>query len=112
MKAFLFFSFPFETIVDFTLVSPDVFDAKVREIEVAGLNFGFLAKFALESIKKRLDHSLKGICKFKYIGEEKDSSTALRVMVDPKNLIPAFPDLHLVGVDVRANEFLMKIGRP
>jgi hypothetical protein len=112
VKALLFFHFPFETIVDFSLVSPDVFDAKLREIKVAGIDFDFLAKFALESIKKRLNHSLKGICKFKYVGDEKDHTRALRVMTDPRALVPAFPDLHLVGVDVRDGEFLLKIGRP
>ena len=54
---------------------------------------------------------LSGVCTFKYVGEEKDHSRAMEVTVDPKALLPAFPDLHLVGVDVREREFLMKIGQ-
>jgi hypothetical protein len=54
---------------------------------------------------------MKGICKFKYIGEESDESRALQVSVDPKALVPAFPELHLVDVDVRDHEFLLKIGK-
>ena len=111
-RIFLFFTFPFETVIDFVFTGTDVFEAKVREIKVGGNNLKFLTKFALESLKRRLNHSLKGICKFKYIGEESDSSYALRVTVDPKALIPAFPDLHLVDVDVREHEFLLKVGRP
>jgi hypothetical protein len=45
------------------------------------------------------------------VGEEKDHSRALQVSVDPKALVPAFPDLHLVDVDIREGEFLLKIGR-
>jgi len=108
----LLFSLPFDTVVDFSSTAPDVFEARVREIEVAGLDFEFLSKFVLESVKRRLDQSLKGMCAFKYIGEEKDHSRALQVTVNPKELLPAFPDLHLVDVDVREREFLLKIGRP
>jgi hypothetical protein len=36
----------------------------------------------------------------------------LKVTVDPKALMPAFPNLHLVDVDVRDRNFLLKIGRP
>jgi hypothetical protein len=37
---------------------------------------------------------------------------ALKVTVDTKKLIPAFPDLHLLGVDIREREFLLKVGKP
>lgn len=108
--AFLF-SVPFDTIVDFVSTAPDTFEARVREVQVAGMDFAFLTKFVLESTKKRLDQSMQGICTFDYVGEEKDHSRALRVTVDPKRLVPAFPNLHLVAVDVRDREFLLKIGR-
>jgi hypothetical protein len=108
----LFFSIPFDTIVDFVTTTTDVFEVRVREIKVAGIDFNFVTKFVLESMKKRLDKSLKGICTFEYVGEEKDHSRALRVKVEPSKLVPALPDMHLVGVDVRDREFLMKIGQP
>ena len=107
---FLFFNVSFETIVDISWVGDDVFDVKVRKLEAGGVNLGFMEKFVLESMKKRLNHTLKGMCKFKYVGEESDHTQALRVTVDPKTLVPAFPDLHLVDVDVRDREFLLKIG--
>jgi hypothetical protein len=107
----LFFNIGFDTLVDFVSTGPDVFEVRVRKLDVAGIDLGFLRKFVLESMKKRLNARMKGICKFKYIGEETDDSRALQVSVDPKTLVPAFPDLHLVDVDVRDREFLMKIGK-
>lgn len=109
---FIFFTIPFETVVDFVTTGTDTFEILVREMKVAGLDFKFLTKFVLESMASRLDHALKGICTFKYVGEEKDYSRAIQVTVEPKVLVPAFPDLHLVDVDVREQEFLLKIGRP
>jgi hypothetical protein len=107
----LFISVGFDTLVDFVSTGPDVFEVRVRKLDVAGIDLGFLRKFVLESMKKRLDARMKGICKFKYIGEESDESRALQVSVDPKALVPAFPELHLVDVDVRDHEFLLKIGK-
>jgi hypothetical protein len=106
-----FFSVPFETTDDLQTTGPDVFEIRVRELEVAGLNFSFLTQFVFDQMKSRLDNTLKGLCVFDYVGEEKDHSRAMRVTVNPKGLVPAFPDLHLVAVDVRDREFLLKIGR-
>jgi hypothetical protein len=69
-----------------------------------------LTKFALEAIQSRLSHALGSTCSFDYVGEEKDHSRAVQVTLNPKNLVPAFPHLHLVEVDVRDREFLMKLG--
>jgi hypothetical protein len=107
----LFFNVGFDTLVDFVTTGVDVFEIRVRKLDVAGIDLGFLRKFVLEAMKKRLDNTLKKICTFKYIGEEKDDSRALQVTIDPKALVPAFPDLHLVDVDVRDHEFLLKIGK-
>jgi hypothetical protein len=109
--AFLF-NIPFDTTVDFVTTGLDTFEIRVRDLDVAGIDLEFLSKFVLESMKKRLESTLKGICTFKYMGTEKDHSRSLQVTVDPKALVPAFPDLHLVAVDVRDHEFLLKIGRP
>ena len=109
-KKFIF-SVSFETIVDFVTTGPDVFEVRVRELEVAGLNMGFLRGFVLEMVKKRLETTLKDICSFKYLGEESDKSRSLQVTVNPKNLVAAFPDFHLVDVDIREREFLLKIGK-
>jgi hypothetical protein len=106
----LFLTIPFDTIVDFVTTGIDVFEVRVRELDVAGIDFEFMTKYVLEIMKKRLDTTLRGSCSFKYVGEEKDHSRALEVTVNPKALVPAFPDLHLVNVDVRDQEFLLKIG--
>jgi hypothetical protein len=106
----LLFNVPFDTLVDFASTGPDVFEAHVRDIQVAGMDMKFLRKFVLESIQKRLETSLKGMCSFKTIGDEKDDSLALEVTVDTKALAPSFPNLHLVAVDVREKEFIMKLG--
>lgn len=106
----LLVSIPFDTVVDFVSTGPDVFEARVRDIEVAGIDVEFLSGFILEAVKRRLHQSLKGLCHFKYIGEEEDDARALQVTVDPKAIVPAFPDLHLINVDVRKREFLLKIG--
>jgi hypothetical protein len=108
----LLFSIPFDTIVDFVSVGTDVFEARVRDLEVAGLDLEFLTGFVLDSMRTRLDTALKGLCTFENIGETKDHARALRVTVASKSLVPAFPDLHLVSVDVRDREFLLKVGRP
>lgn len=105
-----FITIPFDTTVDFVSTGPDVFEVKVRELDVGGIDFEFMAQFVLEAIKVRLDKALSKICTFTYVGKEKDHSRALRVTVEPKTLVPAFPDLHLVGIDVRDREFLLKIG--
>jgi hypothetical protein len=108
----LFFSVPFDTVVDFVTTGLDVFEVRVRKLDFAGIDLEFMTKFVLEAMKKRLDQTLKGICTFKYIGVETDHSRALQVTVNPRTLVPAFPDLHLVAVDVREQEFLLKVGKP
>jgi hypothetical protein len=110
-KTLLILSLHFETIIDLVSTAPDLFEVRVRDLKVAGLDFEFLSKYVLEVMKKRLDLALKGICTFKYLGEENDHARALQVTVDPKALIPAFPGLHLIDVDVKEGEFLLKIGK-
>jgi hypothetical protein len=105
-----FLTLPFETTVDLVTTGTDVFEARVRELQVAGLDLEFLTGFVLEGIKNRLGKTLGKICTFKNLGEEKDRARALEVRVDTKALVPAFPDFHLVEVDVREREFLLKIG--
>ena len=107
-----FWNVPFDTIIDFVSTGVDVFEVKVRAVEVAGMDMEFMAKYALQAVEKRMDAMMKGRAKFEYIGTEEDKSRALRVTVDPAKLVPAFPDLHLVDVDVREREFIMKIGQP
>lgn len=108
-----FLSIPFDTIVDFDTAEDekDAFDISVRDIEVAGIDLEFMTGFILEALKYRLDRSLHGICTFEYIGEQKDDSRALRVHIVPEKLIPALPGLHLMDVEVRDREFLLKVGK-
>ena len=106
-----FFNVPFDTIVDLDISDTDAFDVSVRDIKIAGLDLEFLTGFVLESMQRRLDQTLKGICTFQYIGEKKDHSRVLRVTVNPKRLMPALASFHLVDVEVRDREFLMKVGK-
>ena len=107
-----FFNIPFDTIVDFdTAEADDAFDVSVRKIRVMGMNLDFLSGFILDSIRSRLDQSLRGICTFKDLGENKEGAHVLQVHVDPAQLIPALPNLHLLDIEVRDSEFLLKVGR-
>ena len=105
-----FLSVPFDAVVDLVTTEPDVFEVRVRKLNAEGIDVRFMTKYALDAIKDRLDKTLAGICTFAYKGEDKDENRILQVTVEPKNLIPAFPDLHLVGVDVANREFLLQIG--
>ncbi len=107
-----FLSIPFDTLIDFDTTGTDVFEVSIREIEIAGLDLDFLTDYVLETVKNRLDQTLKGICKFEYVGDKKDHSRSLEVTVDPQKLVPALPGLHIVDIDVRNREFLFKVGKP
>lgn len=107
-----FVDIPFETIIDFVWTGPDQFELRVRDLELAGIDFESLTGIVLEIMKGRLNSSLKGKCQFKYMGEKKDRSRALQVTVDMPELLPAFPDLRLMGVVTREKELLLKAGRP
>jgi hypothetical protein len=102
---------PFQTTVDFVWISPDVFELRVERMKVAGVDVKSVSGIILESLKKRLDKSLKGSCAFEYVGKESDGSRALRVTVNMPGLLPAFPDLRLTGIVTRENELLLKAGR-
>lgn len=106
----LFMDIPFEGLVDFTYTGPDVFEIRLRQLEILNMDLKFLTPLALAAVKDRLKETLKGICKFKYIGK-KEESRVLQVKINPEKLIPALPDFHLVGVDVRERNFMLKIGR-
>lgn len=105
-----FINFPFDTTVDFVTTKPDVFEIRLRELNVKGFDLKFLTKFALDAVKDRLDAALAGICSFEYLGEGEDESQVLQVTVEPKKLVPAYPNLHLVAVDVGNRQFMLKIG--
>jgi len=101
---------PFDTTIDVGATGLDTFEVRVRSLGIAGIDFDYLKKVALGSIRKRLDERFPGVCTFE---EAKDGpERILKVGVDPKKLMPAFPNLHLVEVDVRDRFFLMKIGKP
>ncbi|MFI5348386.1 MAG: hypothetical protein ACHQ2Z_02485 [Elusimicrobiota bacterium] len=102
---------PFDAIIGFVWISPDVFEIRVSELEIAGIDLKVLTKIALETVRKRLDAAMKGICTFEYVGEEKDRSRAMRVTVNVPALLPAFPDLRLTGIVSRDKELLLKAGR-
>jgi len=108
-----FFSIPFDTVVDFNESEnvDDAFDISVRDVEVAGLDLQFMTGFILESLKSRFDQSLRSVCTFEYVGLQKDHARSLRVHLNPAQLIPALPGMHLVDIEVRDREFLLKVGR-
>ncbi len=105
-----FINIPFDTTVDFETTAPDVFEIRLRKLSVEGIDLKFLTKFALDAVKDRLDAALVGICTFEYLGEDKYENHVLKVMVEPKKLVPAYPNLHLVAVDVGNRQFMLKIG--
>lgn len=105
-----FMDIPFDGLVDFTYTGPDVFEVSIRQLEVMNMDLKFLTPLALTAVKGRLKSALKGICKYKYLGN-KDQGRVLQVKINPKKLVPALPDFHLVGVDVRDRNFMLKIGR-
>ncbi len=107
----LLFNVPFDALLEFIQTKPDIFEVRMRDMDVAGIDVEFLQKYVLETTKKRLDKSFKGICDFTYVQNDGSKKQALQVSVDPKKLVPAFDYLHLIDVDVRDSEFLMKIGR-
>ncbi|WPU66579.1 hypothetical protein [Peredibacter starrii] len=106
----LFWDVPFEGLVDFISTGPDVFEVRLRQLEVMNLDLKFLTPVVLTAVKSRLKKGLSGIATYKYLGN-KDHSRVLQVTIEPKKLIPAFPDFHLVGVDVRDRNFMLKLGR-
>jgi hypothetical protein len=108
----LLINIPFETVIGFVWKAPDLFELRVRELEIAGIDMQVLTKTVLESVKKRLDSSLRGLCAFEYVGEKKDRSRAMRVTVNMPGMLPAFPDLRLTGISTRDKELLLKAGRP
>lgn len=109
MKKFLM-TIPFEGLIDLDYAEPDVFEMSLRQISVFKVDLKFLTPLVLKAMKNRLKKALAGIATYKYVGS-KDSSKVLRVRIEPKKLIPAFPDFHLTGVDVRDRSFMLKIGR-
>jgi hypothetical protein len=101
---------PFSTVIDFDWVAPDVFEMRVRSVDIAHIDFKILTGLVLEAAKKRLDAALKGKCTFTYIGEEADHSRAIRVTLDMPSLLPAFPKMRLTGVRVKNKELILKAG--
>ena len=102
---------PFNAIVDFVWTADNNFEIRVREVKVAHINLTSLTKIVLESAKNRLDKTLKGICTFQYVGEEKDHSRAVSVTVNMPALLPAFPKLTLTGIRIKEKELILKAGQ-
>lgn len=105
-----FMDIPFEGLIDFVSTEPDTFEVRIRQLEVMKMDLKFLTPLVLTAVKGRLVSGMKGMAKYKYLGN-KDSSRVLRVKINPTKLIPALPDFHLVGVDVRDRNFMLKLGR-
>lgn len=106
----LFWDIPFEGLVDFVSTGPDIFEVRLRQMIVMKMDIKFLTPLVLRAVKSRLKKGLEGIAKYKYLGD-KDNSRALQVEINPQKLIPAFPDFHLIDVEVRDRSFMLKIGR-
>jgi len=102
---------PFDALVDFVWTANNVFEIRVREVRVAHINLAILTGLVLEAAKNRLDRTMKGICNFQYVGEEKDRSRAIRVAVNMPGLLPAFPKMTLTGIKIREKELLLKAGQ-
>jgi hypothetical protein len=105
-----FVDFPFEGLIDFIYTGPNVFEVRLRKLEALSMDFKFLTPLALAAVKSRFKKALKGVGTYQYLGK-KDHSRVLQITIESKKLIPAFPEFHLVGVDVRDRNFMLKIGR-
>lgn len=101
---------PFDALVDFVTTQPDVFEVRIRELKVFKFDLKFLTPFALKILRARLMKALEGIGTFKYVGK-KEKARTLRVRIQSEKLIPAFPGLHLVDVNVRDGNFMLRIGK-
>ena len=105
-----FMTIPFDALVDFESTEPDVFEVRIRNLKVFMVDLKFLTPLALKAVQARLKKALGEICTFKYLGK-KDKSRTLQVRMEPKKMIPAFPGLHLVDVNVRDGNFMLRIGK-
>ena len=105
-----FFTIPFDSIVDFVSTEPDIFEIRIRRLTALGMNLKFLTRFALNAVQSRLDAMLNGVCTFEYLGT-KEETKALRAVVQTEKLIPAFPNLHLMDIDISNGAFLLRLGR-
>lgn len=105
-----FMEIPFTGTVDFLSTGPDVFEVRLRELKVLKMDFKFLTPYVLRAMKRRLAKALNGIGTYSYLGD-KEHSQVLQVKIEPKKLIPAYPDFHLMDVDVRDKNFMLRIGR-
>lgn len=101
---------PFEGLVDFVSTGPDVFEVHLRKLKALNIDFKFLTPLALAAVESRFKKALQGVGSYKYLGKQ-DHSRVLQITIKPEKLIPALPDFHLVGVDVRDRNFMLKIGR-
>ena len=111
-KLFLFPDVPFKAVLELVPIAPNVFDIRVRDMIVEHIELRSLTKLVLESAKSRLDRTLKGLCTFQYVGEEKDKSRAIRVTVDMPHMLPAFPKLSLLDIATSDGELVLKAGLP
>jgi hypothetical protein len=105
-----FMDVPFKGTVDFISTGPDVFEVRLRELKILNIDVKFLTPLALKAVERRLKKALKGMCTYEYMGN-KEHSRVLQVKIEPKKLIPALPDFHLIDVDIRTRNFMLKIGR-
>jgi hypothetical protein len=106
----LFWDIPFEGLVDFTSTSPDIFEVRLRKLKVLNLDLKFMTPLVLKAMKGRLKAALHGLATYKYLGDL-NHSRVLQVTILPQKLIPTFPDFHLIDVEVRDRNFMLKIGR-
>jgi hypothetical protein len=107
---------PFDAFVDLVTAQTDVFEVRVKGLEVAGLDVPFLTGSVLNLLRNLLDHALDGRCTFEDIQQTADHGRALRVHVGmnkegaPAPLVPAFPTLHLKSIEVQEREFVLRLG--
>lgn len=105
-----FMEIPFDALVDFVSTKPDQFEVRLRGLKVWMVDLKFLTPFALQLVKRRLSNVLKGMCKFTYLGK-KDKAQAMRVTINSEKLIPAFPGLQLIDLNVKDQNFMLRIGK-
>jgi hypothetical protein len=107
---------PFDAFVNLVPVETDVFEVRVKGLEVAGLDVPFLTGSVLNLLRNLLDHALEGRSTFEDVQQTADHGRALRVHVGinkegaPAPVVPAFPTLRLKNVEVQEREFILRLG--
>jgi hypothetical protein len=99
----------FEAVTSFVWRGPNVFELRVHKVRVLFFN---VTRTVLDTVRGRLEQTLKGAFSFQDLGEQPDGSQALRVTVNMSALMPALPALVLSDITTRDKLIIFKARMP